>query len=97
MIEKFKSIIYASLTELNEINAGTVPESITDETPLYGEGSALDSLSLVSLVIAIEQAIEDDLGVSISLADDKAMSQANSPFRSITSLAKYADKIFNEG
>src|SRR5215510_16031879 len=59
------------------------------EAELYGRGSPLDSIGLVRLVLEIETAMEDQYGVSVSLADDRAMSQERSPFRTIGSLATY--------
>jgi D-alanine--poly(phosphoribitol) ligase subunit 2 len=41
-------------------------------------------------VIAVEQAIEDEYEVSAGLADEKAMSQKNSPYRTVDALADYA-------
>lgn len=63
---------------------------VSRDTLLFGESGLLDSVGLVSLIVAIEQEIENDLGVSIVLADERAMSQKNSPFRSIGALADYA-------
>ena len=51
---------------------------------------ALDSMALVSLVIAVEQAIEEKYGVAVALADEKALSQRSSPYRTVNSLAAYA-------
>jgi acyl carrier protein len=62
---------------------------VSDETVLLGEGGAVDSLGLVRLIMAVERQLEDDLGVAISLTDEKAMSQRNSPFRSVGALIAY--------
>lgn len=63
---------------------------LSAETKLFGANGLLDSLALVSLVIAVEQAIEEKFAVTVELADDKALSQKNSPYRTIGSLAAYA-------
>ena len=63
---------------------------------IYGDSSQLDSLALVSLIVAVEQNIEDEFGISITLADERAMSQENSPFRSVRSLADYVETILKE-
>jgi acyl carrier protein len=63
---------------------------LSGETRLFGSKGLLDSLALVSLVIAVEQAIEDKYGIRIELADDKALSQKNSPYRSVEALASYS-------
>jgi D-alanine--poly(phosphoribitol) ligase subunit 2 len=57
---------------------------------LFGREGVLDSLGLVSFVMAVEQALEDKTGVALTLADEKAMSQRNSPFRTVGTLADYA-------
>jgi acyl carrier protein len=77
-------------TEVKPSNGGW-----TAETPLFGREGVLDSIGLVTLVVAVEQAIEDRYGVSVSLADDKAFSQKNSPFQSVTTLAEYAAQLIN--
>lgn len=65
-------------------------DDLAAQTVLFGEDGVLDSMGLVSLVIATEQAIEEKYDKSISLADEKAMSQSKSPYRSVESLAEYA-------
>ena len=59
------------------------------ETRLLGSESVLDSMHLVSLIIAIEREVEDTFGVALTLADERALSMKESPFRSIQSLAEY--------
>ncbi len=55
---------------------------------LYGGDNGVDSLSLVRLIAAIERASEVRFGRRIVLADEKAMSARNSPFRSAATLAR---------
>lgn len=69
---------------------------ITPDTILYGEGGVLDSMGLVTLVIAVEQAIEDKYENPVSLADEKAMSQSRSPYRTADRLAEYATAQLQE-
>ena len=66
------------------------------ETALFGAKGLFDSVGLVSLVVAVEQTIEDELDVSISLVDERAMAQESSPFRTVASLAAYAAKLVAE-
>ena len=65
------------------------------ETPLFGRDGVLDSLGLVALVVAVEQAIDDQYGVSVSLADERALSERRSPFRTIGALADYAGRVID--
>jgi acyl carrier protein len=59
------------------------------ETRLLGAQSVLDSMRLVSLIVTIEREVEDAFGVALTLADERALSMKESPFRSIQSLADY--------
>jgi acyl carrier protein len=56
---------------------------------LFGKGSDLDSLGLVNFIVSVEENINNRFDVSISIVDEKAMSQKNSPFKSVDSLAEY--------
>ena len=56
---------------------------------LFGKDGRLDSLGLVNLIMCIEEKFEEHTGSSIVIADEKAMSQSNSPFRSVNTLAEY--------
>lgn len=60
------------------------------DTRLFGSEGLLDSMALVSLVIAVEQSIEDKFDRSVALADEKALSQSKSPYRTVGSLVEYA-------
>jgi hypothetical protein len=67
------------------------------ETRLLGPQSVLGSMDLVSLIIAIEREVEDAIGVSLTLADERALSMNASPFRSIQSLANYITLLMRDG
>ena len=84
--------IKASIAEIADRPA----EDLSPETALFGKGALLDSVGLVSLVASLEQTIEDEKGVSVSLADERAMSQRNSPFLTVGSLAEYAQTLIGE-
>ena len=66
------------------------------ETRLLGSRSVLDSLHLVSLLITIEREVEDIFGVALTLANERALSMKESPFRTIESLASYIGVLMSE-
>jgi len=83
------SAVLAAIEELNQdLPSGKALETAPD-TVLFGKGSRLDSLGLVNLIVAVEGALADELEVEITLADEKAMSQASSPFRTVDTLVDY--------
>jgi hypothetical protein len=62
------------------------------DTILYGGDTGVDSLSLVRLIAAVERAAEVHFGKRVVLADEKAMSMRNSPFRSASTLAQLLEQ-----
>jgi len=79
------------LRAIRNINMARKPEAQLEAAPtarLFGGGSPLDSLGLVSLLIDIEEALQDR-GHNVTLSDARAMSQSRSPFRSVDALVAY--------
>lgn len=89
MRQDISTLIVERVQEVGAEQSITIPTDLSDNTTLFGQNGLLDSLGLVSLVVTVEQAVEDQYGVLVSLTDDKAMSQKNSPYRTIGSLADY--------
>jgi D-alanine--poly(phosphoribitol) ligase subunit 2 len=91
-MSKHERILQAIYNALDEINEQLPKGKLLDKSPdtiLFGKSGQLDSLGLVSLIVAVEQNIEDEFGVSITLADERAMSQQNSPFKTVAALSDY--------
>ena len=85
-------IVYNVIDEINfELSSEKKIQKSLDAV-LYGGNNNLDSLGLVDLVVLVEQKIEDVLNTIIDLTDDRAMSQKQSPFRTIGSLVNYIDE-----
>lgn len=81
--------IYTALRTLNEERGPDEQIAIGESTCLFGEGSALDSLSLVSVIVDLETSTSDLFGRAISLTDDRAMSRDPVPFTDVTALKTY--------
>ncbi len=65
-------------------------------TKLFGSGAALDSLGLVSFIMAVEERIQVVTGEQIRLVTEKAMSRSHSPFRTIETLGSYINELLPE-
>ena len=94
-----KSTTTLILEALAELNAQLPPGQkvpVSPDTLLFGQGGKLDSLSLVNFILLVEERLETEFGVSMTLADERAMSQRNSPFRSIQSLSEYVNQLLSE-
>ena len=61
----------------------------SSETRLFGGDGLLDSLGVVILLTDLEDKLDEEFDVTISLASDSTMSRTRSPFRTVKSLAEY--------
>jgi hypothetical protein len=87
--QKIIKSIFNAIDEVNfQLDEGIELEKST-QTLLFGRSGVLDSNGLVILIVTIEEKIEDEFGVSLTIADEKALSQEKSPFISVETLADY--------
>ena len=97
MKQKMLDTVLDVIKELNP----TLPQPVSIEqgsnAALFGQEGVLDSMALVTLILALEEKIEADFNVSIVLANEKALSARNSPFRTIASLASFSERLVMEG
>ena len=90
-----EDILYPVVDEAKDcIETAKDMEKAPDAT-LFGSG-ALDSMGLVRFIIMVEERIEDEKDVKLTLASEKAMSRKRSPFRTLQTLAEFIDECIAE-
>jgi len=91
-------ILAIVLDVLRQTNLARDPAEQLDVSPtarLFGRGSPLDSMGLVTLLLDLEEALRAN-GMAMTLTDDRAMSQTRSPFRSVPALVDYIVNLLEE-
>lgn len=96
MAEELVSLVLSCTRDVGEQEAVELPDDMDGDTVLFGGEGVFDSLALVNLVLAVEEAVEERYEVAVTLADERAMSQSTSPFRSVRSLADYTSRLIEE-
>jgi acyl carrier protein len=94
--EEALAIVLQALENTNEELDEADRIEVSPQTRLFGARSVLDSLSLVSMIVDVEQAVSEAVGFPISLTDDRALNQEPSPFNDPESLANYIAEITAE-
>ena len=90
------NLIFDTIDEMNlELDSSDQIEK-NEDTVIFGIDSALDSIGLVNFITIIEQKIEEETGKFITIADERAMSMENSPFRTVGTLKEYIELLINE-
>jgi acyl carrier protein len=92
-----------SFKEISELVVKTVSQTLSEsgetsiavspETILFGEGSVIDSLTLVNVIVDIEEMLFEKYGEPYYLTDDDAVFREPSPFSSVNSLTDYIIEI----
>lgn len=86
-------LVLATLNEIGEDEDNSALIEANEKTKLFGSNGVLDSMGIVFLITELEEKISDEFNVDVTLADEKAMSQITSPFRSVETLAKYISQL----
>ena len=90
-------MVMACVARLGEEVGSDALGAPSEETPLMGDKSGVDSIALVSLIVEIETSVAEQTGMDLVLADDRAMSARRSPFRRVGSLIDFVwEKINGE-
>ena len=89
-------LIYETIDELNQTLATGMQLPKSPDTVLFGEGSTIDSLGLVGLIVGVEQRAAEQFEAAITIVNEKAMSLRNSPFRTVGTLADYVGELLQE-
>ena len=89
---QIQAIVLDAMARTNMARDESHQLDVSPTAVLYGPESTLDSLSLVTLLIDIEEALLD-AGHEVSLSDERAMSQQQSPFRDVQTLVAYIHNL----
>ena len=83
-------IVITSLKSATEIDI-----EFERSTPIFGDESIIDSMDLVNAIMAIEEVLEEQQGLSIEIIDEQALIGKESPFRTVDTLTKHIEKKLN--
>jgi len=89
-------VVFSAIDEINQQlpKEGRLAKNM--KTALYGRDGILDSLGLVTFIVALEQKIEERLGVTIMLADERIMAKDSNPFSSVGAITAHIITLLEE-
>lgn len=90
-------IVLAALKNANEELPPSEQFDVAADTILFGADAQINSLSLVSLIVDVEQALDEETGEALSLTDERAMTRDPSPFRTADALSDYIVELSDTG
>ncbi|TGO02872.1 hypothetical protein PN36_17505 [Candidatus Thiomargarita nelsonii] len=95
--QEILKIVLEAVSEVGEDEDKDILQNPDESTRLYGGANGnLDSMGVVFLVTELEESLSEKLGIDLTLADDRAMSQRNSPFKSVKTITDYIMMLLKE-
>ena len=94
--QAIQDIILRALDILNSENGADRQITVNADTRLFGTDAALDSLSLVSVIVDVETELSTEAGRPISLTNDRAMARDTPPFTDVRALTAYSLELLAE-
>jgi len=91
--QRIERAVFRAIDEVNQARARKLRLEKSSDTVLMGESGRLDSLGLVNLVVAVEEQVAEEFGVTINIADTRARSQVSNPYQTVSSLVEYIASI----
>lgn len=92
-LEAVMQLIFSAIDELNRQLAADQRLEQSADTALFGESGKLDSLGLINLIVGVEENVAEAFDVAINLADESALSGADSPFQTVRTLADHVSLL----
>jgi acyl carrier protein len=93
-MNKLLEIVFETVQEIGKDQDNTELLNPNEDTRLFSEN--LDSMGIVFLITDLESKISETFNLQIVLANERAMSQKTSPFRSVKTLTKYIQMLIDE-
>ncbi len=87
-----QQVLQTVIATLQEINRTLPPESrieVADGTVLFGTGGSLDSFGLVTLIVGLEQRVEQGFGIALMLSEEVDFWRPDNPHRTVHDVADY--------
>jgi len=92
MNERVRELISEIIEDLNQTREEKIPTDNLLDVCLYGGNGVFDSMHLVSFLVQVEEALEDEFDREISLTSEKAVSSRIGPFSSVRRLMDFIDE-----
>ncbi|WP_369225999.1 hypothetical protein AB5J52_34620 [Streptomyces sp. R39] len=91
MTDRILQIIIESIDDINTMREEKIPTENILDLSLYGNDGVFESMYLVAFLSQIEERVEDEFEVEVTLASEKAVSLRVSPFSSVRRLIAFIE------
>lgn len=94
-MEAITTAVHAAIDDINGQRSESEQLIKSESTVLSGAGAVLDSLGLVTLIVAVEEQVQSGCGAKISLNDDGLFYDADAVV-TLSDLVECVSRLVNE-
>lgn len=94
--DKIEKSIFKAIDEVNQQLLDQQAIEKKYETALTGNATKVGSMSLISLLLAVEEEIENTFNINLNLLGEENLSKQNDPFESIETLINYVSHLLTQ-
>lgn len=92
-LDTISALVLSILREIPLADDTLSHDALAGSSRLLGKNAVLDSLGLVTLVVDLEQRLDEEYGTVVSIAVDDVIAQKDSPLSTVQSLAEYVHSL----
>ena len=90
-----QTILDEAIDEVNIHQEDSAKIHKSHATPLLEDGSNVDSLALVRLLLEIERLVEEKTGKTVVVVDESAFEAEQSPFATVGTLLRHIESLMS--
>ncbi|MFE7525295.1 hypothetical protein ACFU7Y_06200 [Kitasatospora sp. NPDC057542] len=92
MKDRILQIVIEAIDDINTMREEKIPTDNVLDLCLYGNDGVFESMYLVAFLAQVEEGLEDEFGVEVTLASEKAVSLRVSPFSRVRRLIDFIEE-----
>ncbi|THA24785.1 hypothetical protein E4198_08565 [Streptomyces sp. RKND-216] len=92
LTDRILQIIVDAIDDINTMREEKIPTDNVLDLCLYGNDGIFESMYLVAFLSQVEEILEDEFEVEVTLASEKAVSLRVSPFSSVRRLIAFIEE-----
>lgn len=89
MFNQVKALTESAVRQQDLLLSTPIDLSRGEDSRLYGVDGSIDSLTLVSIIVDVEEKLRSQLGVDVRLADTTDLPDTATPFATLGTLIAY--------
>jgi acyl carrier protein len=91
--EKIRAAVNNAVDQLNAVQASGQAVDKSPRTVLVGDQAVVDSLGFVNLIVALEQQLEEEVGIPIPLTENPDLMEEGGPCSTLGKLTEYLTTV----